>query len=139
MLRRPLAGLAAAALGRATSDGEWRPLTAGRGLGACKPREGFPGVSGPGLAFRGPNPPRRGGEHSSSRVSRPPAPAPAERQCRGPSSGTHSCARALLFTSHPNCPRLPSGLQRSILERASKAGDTVFRERIFLWGQIYSF
>ena len=36
MLRRPLAGLAAAALRRVPSDGEWRPLAEGRRSGRAQ-------------------------------------------------------------------------------------------------------
>lgn len=44
MLRRPLAGLAVAALGRAPSDGEWRPFPRGaERLGRAQVPEGLPG------------------------------------------------------------------------------------------------
>lgn len=49
MLRRPLAGLAAAALGRAPSDGEWWPVREGRSVWVR---------AGPGGPSRGPPRPR---------------------------------------------------------------------------------
>ncbi|XP_032333184.1 guanylate kinase isoform X2 [Camelus ferus] len=42
MLRRPLAGLAAAALGRVSSDGEWHPLTEGFSARRVRHRQGLP-------------------------------------------------------------------------------------------------
>lgn len=80
MLRRPLAGLAAAALGRALSDGEWRPLTAGRSSGRAQTTGGSR-PAGHGLNAR-----RRGGS-AATRV-RGATGARAERGCRGSPSGT---------------------------------------------------
>lgn len=80
MLRRPLAGLAAAALGRALLDGEWRPLTAGRSSGRAQTTGGSRPVC------HGLNARQRGGT-GASRV-RGATGARAERGCRGSPSGT---------------------------------------------------
>lgn len=65
MLRRPLAGLAAAALGRALSDGEWRPLRAGRSSGRAQTTGGSRPVC------HGLNPRQRGRDCRYSRARSP--------------------------------------------------------------------